>query len=62
VTIDALGCDLDCDLDRDLDDLVRTLDDAIEAEALRELMALAAELEIEPNEDADDYTPFVYPH
>jgi hypothetical protein len=47
-------------LERDLDALLRTVDDAVEADALRELMALAAELEIEA--DADEYTPFVYPH
>ncbi len=58
MTIDAFDRELDCDLD----ELVRTLDDAVEADALRETMALAAELEIEPDRDADDYTPFVYPH
>jgi hypothetical protein len=58
VTIDAL----DRDLDRDLDELVRTVDDTIEADALRELMALAAEFEIEPDREADEYMPFVYPH
>ena len=48
-------------LERDLDELVRTMDDGIEADALRELMALAAELDIEADE-TDEYTPFVYPH
>jgi hypothetical protein len=53
VTEDHLG--------QDLLALAATLDPT-EAEALRELFAIAGALEFEPDSDEEDYVPFVYPH
>lgn len=49
-------------LAQELEALVATVEDPAEAEALRTLFALAAELEVEPEGEADHYKPFVYPH
>jgi hypothetical protein len=47
-------------LDQDLRALVASLDDPAEAEALEALITLAGRLE--PESDAEEYKPFVYPH
>jgi len=49
-------------LAQELEALAATVEDAAEAEALRALFALAAELEVEPEAGDDHYKPFVYPH
>jgi hypothetical protein len=47
-------------LEQDLLALAATLEPA-EADALKEMFALATELEFETDEE-EEYTPFVYPH
>jgi hypothetical protein len=47
---------------QELEALVATVEDPSEAEALRALFALAAELEVKVETEADHYKPFVYPH
>ena len=47
-------------LEQDLLALAATLE-ADEAEALKELFALASAIEFEPDAE-EEYTPFVYPH